>query len=214
MLYAFLVTTSSNEPKSHRCNDRLRRVKRSNHLDAFSPPRNDIGRLLEQFVQDIGLVQVFKQFSLEVLLGEVDECEGDCFRDHVDHFSLDHGEVGSDEEFFSSAMSSQDDLLMTSVSMVSRSFDVATGLITVGGASICPPFRFGCLSFAKKLLKKLGSSFFTSASRSRPLLSVPAGSFPVFGSIGFSGGLLAFIRSETIAIALWPFRKSGCVVLT
>lgn len=78
-----------------------------------------------------------------------------------------------------------------------------------------PPFFFcvPCL-FAKKDPKKLGSSFLNSTSRSLLLLIWPGASFPVFGSAWGGGGLFAFRRSCTIAIALWPFKKSGCVVLT
>lgn len=103
---------------------------------------------------------------------------------------------------------------MTSVSMISRSFSPATGLMMGGGASIVlGPFLTGFLSFEKKLPKKLWSSFFRSVSRSLPLLSAPGANLPDLGSTGFSGGLLAFMRSETMARALWPFKKSGWVVL-
>lgn len=61
--------------------------------------------------------------------------------------------------------------------------------------------------------KKPSSFCFRSESRSRPLLSVPGGSLPVLGSITAGGGFDAFMRSLTIAIALWPLMKSGCPVL-
>ena len=72
------------------------------------------------------------------------------------------------------------------------------------------PFFLGWF-FAKKLPKKLGSSL-TSTSRSRLLFSCAAVTRP-FGS-ACCCGLPCAIRSVMIETALWPLRKSGCVVFT
>ena len=56
---------------------------------------------------------------------------------------------------------------MTSVSMVSLSFNAFCGRIEVGGASIAAtPFFFAAPFGAKNEPKKLGSSFFASTSKS------------------------------------------------
>jgi len=89
---------------------------------------------------------------------------------------------------------------MTSVSIVSRSFKADCGLMLGGGASIAATPFFLAAPFlgAKNEPKKLCSSFLGSTSKSLVLLTTDLG---FLGSAPGGGGLLAFIRSVTIAVA-------------
>jgi len=100
---------------------------------------------------------------------------------------------------------------MTSTSCPSFSDKVPDALSCGGGDSIAAAFFlfFG----AKKLPKK---PVFPSFSKSMLGLCARGGTdggraFPVFGSTWT--GLLALWRSLTMAMALWPLRKSGWPVL-
>lgn len=101
--------------------------------------------------------------------------------------------------------------LITSVSMCSLSLKVPEALRTGGGASImAAPFFF--LLLAKKLPKKPEfGAFMSSRDDFGGVAAAAAVTLPVFGSVmGWAGGL---ILSFTMAIALCPFKKSGCPVL-
>ena len=134
------------------------------------------------------------------------EVEHDGFWNHVNHCSLDDVVVGVDKELccFISHMNQeterQENLLITSTSIPSRSDKVPDALRIAGGASMAAIFF---LFFeAKKLPKKPP---FCSPFASKVGLAVRAGvadcgmGFPVLGSTWT--GFAAFWRSLTMAMA-------------
>lgn len=115
-------------------------VQCGHHAHDLLPPVDYELALLHQFVQDLRFVKFLQQLALQILLGVVHEREHDRLRDHIDHLPLYYVEIGVDEEFYGDiscehglGMDRPDDLLMTSVSMVSRSLSADWGLIIAGG---------------------------------------------------------------------------------
>lgn len=94
-----MITVSAYRVTRRRCDLLLGLVESLYHRNHFLSPADDIFRLLEQVIKDLGLVELLKEFSLEVLLRVVYERQRDGLWYHIDHLALDNVEVRVNEEF-------------------------------------------------------------------------------------------------------------------